>query len=320
MYLVVLRKTMRLKLLLILFACLCLIAVNRDPAQTPAPGRGAEQVTVPLTVEGNRPFIDLTFRRADGSTRTARFLVDSGGGGFMMTEPLARDLGLHWGEVFTEENHKLALLTEMPKAFVGDFPLELNPQRTGVQLESDNILPESAGHADGMIPGQVLSHYLVIFDYPKGQFTLARANVLTPKGNPLPMPFLPFPGYPRTEIEVAGAKYGLLIDTGASFSLVSDAVLQAWGRDHPDWPRHQGAYGEAKMLGGRTLETMTVPGGLWGANKLTEFGVTSQPDFVFVKNSRSMAAPIVGSLAGNVLKRFRLVLDYPNQKLYVSAS
>jgi hypothetical protein len=31
-----------------------------------------------------------------------------------------------------------------------------------------------------------------------------------------------------------------------------------------------------------------------------------------------MAAPIVGSLAGNVLKRFRLELDYPNAKLYIS--
>jgi hypothetical protein len=31
-----------------------------------------------------------------------------------------------------------------------------------------------------------------------------------------------------------------------------------------------------------------------------------------------MVAPIVGSLAGNVLKRFRIELDYPNEVLYVS--
>jgi hypothetical protein len=34
--------------------------------------------------------------------------------------------------------------------------------------------------------------------------------------------------------------------------------------------------------------------------------------------SRMMTAPIVGSLAGNVLKRFRVDLDYPNAKLYLS--
>ena len=34
--------------------------------------------------------------------------------------------------------------------------------------------------------------------------------------------------------------------------------------------------------------------------------------------SSSMTAPVVGSLAGNVLKRFRVDLDYPNQKLYLT--
>jgi hypothetical protein len=110
-----------------------------------------------------------------------------------------------------------------------------------------------------------------------------------------------------------------MIDTGASFTMVSEGLLKAWGQAHPDWTRYPGAYGEAKTLGGRTLETMTVPGGVWGTNKLAEFGVTSQPEGNFERNiSRWMAAPIVGSLAGNVLKRFRLELDYPNAKLYIS--
>ena len=56
-----------------------------------------QQATVPLLVEKNRPYVELTFQRPDGSRRKARFLVDSGGGGFSLTEPLARDLGLKWG-------------------------------------------------------------------------------------------------------------------------------------------------------------------------------------------------------------------------------
>src|SRR5580765_2386503 len=42
------------------------------------------QVTAPLKVEGNRPLVELTLLRADGTTRKATFLVDSGGGGFVM--------------------------------------------------------------------------------------------------------------------------------------------------------------------------------------------------------------------------------------------
>ena len=34
--------------------------------------------------------------------------------------------------------------------------------------------------------------------------------------------------------------------------------------------------------------------------------------------SKMTAAPIVGALASNVLKRYRVELDYANQTLYVS--
>jgi predicted aspartyl protease len=279
----------------------------------------AAQVTVPLLVEGNRPFIDITFIRPNGSNRVARFIIDSGGGGFLITEPLARDLGLHWGPISREEGSELANATETPRAYVGDFPLDLDPSRVIVLVGADNALPKVApGHADGLLPGHVLAHYLVVFDYPGGKFTLARKNAWQPKGTPLPMP-VGRTGYPRTEIEVAGTKYGMLIDTGASFTMVSEVLLKQWGTAHPDWPRYKGAFGEAKTLGGATLETMTIPAGLWGPNKLSEFGVTSQREGTFEKYmSGMMAAPIVGSLAGNVLKRFRLVLDYPNAKLYIS--
>jgi hypothetical protein len=96
-------------------------------------------------------------------------------------------------------------------------------------------------------------------------------------------------------------------------------------RTHPEWPRYQGAFGEAKTLGGVTLETMTLPGGRWGTNKLTEFGVTSQHEGTFERYMSSMAAaPVVGSLAGNVLKRFRLEVrdSYPirSKKIRTRAS
>ncbi|MGH7461405.1 MAG: hypothetical protein ACREMA_10295, partial [Longimicrobiales bacterium] len=116
-----------------------------------------------------------------------------------------------------------------------------------------------------------------------------------------------------------GVKYGFLLDTGASFTMVSDALLKTWGSEHPDWPRHAGAFGEAATLGGQTLETMFVPRGLWQSQQLAEFGVTSQREGTFERYmSRMMTAPIVGALAGNVLKHFRVELDYANEKLYLS--
>lgn len=47
--------------------------------------------------------------------------------------------------------------------------------------------------------------------------------------------------------------------------------------------------------------------------------VVERKEGVFEKWMRSMmTSPIVGSVAGNVLKQFRVELDYANQKLYLS--
>ena len=302
-----------------LFGCL-LIAGPASAQKTTTAREAPQQATVPLLVDRNRPFVDLTFRRPDGSKRTARFVVDSGGGGFLLTESLARDLGLKWGATMREEGAEFAQVTETLKAFVGDFSLELDPQRVLVVIGAETILPKgvTAPH-EGMLPGHVLAKYHVVFDYPKGEFTIARPGVLVSKGTALPMPVNPRSGFPRTEIEVDGKTYGFLLDTGASFTMVSEVLLKSLGEAHPEWPRHPGAYGEAATLGGMTLETMFIPSSRWGTNQLTEFGVVSQRQGTFeTYMSRMMAAPIVGSLAGNVLKRFRVDLDYPNAKLYLS--
>jgi hypothetical protein len=293
---------------------------NPVPAAAPAPQPPGEHATVPLHLEGNRPFVDVTLRAADGRTRTARFLVDSGGGGFLLTEPLAKELGLGLGEVEEEEGTKFASVTTPLQASVGTMALDLDPTRIAVEIGGDNILPAAApGHADGLLPGHVLAHYDVVFDYPAGTFTLARVGALPHQGTPRAMPVQARSGFPRTELEIDGTTHGFLVDTGASFTMVSTKLLEAWGSAHPDWPRQSGAVGEATTLGGQALETMTVRGARWGATDLGELALVSQQAGVFEKWMSSMtAAPIVGSLAGNVLKRFRLELDYPDQQLYVT--
>jgi hypothetical protein len=294
-----------------------LLAACGAPHAKPEPPRVAGQATVPLRIEGNRPYIDVTFRKADGATHTARFLV---GGGFLLTEPLARELGLALGETIDAEGEKLAKTTSPVNAFVGNLPLELQPERIFILIGKDNIVPPVApGHADGMLPGHVLARYHVVFDYPAGTFTIARPGALAPRGTAIAMPVSAESGFPRTELEVDGTTHGFLLDTGASFTMVSEAQLKAWGSAHADWKRYPGAYGDAATLGGQTLETMFVPRATWGAKPLTDVGVTSQREGVFEKwMSSMMTAPIIGSLAGNVLSHFRVELDYPNQKLYLS--
>jgi len=297
-------------------AAISLVVLAPRPAATQA----VSQVTVPLIVQANRPFVILTFHKPDGTTRTARFLLDTGGGGFLITEPLARELGLTWGAPSSEEGTQLAVVTNTPTVSVGNFPLTLTPERTIVMLGRDNTLPAATTvKSEGMLPGHVLSQYEVVFDYPGRTLTIAMPNTLTHAGAGMRMPVGSRSGFPRTEVMIGDSTYAMLLDTGASFTMVSETVLEALGAQHPDWERHTGAFGEAALLGGQTLETMFVPGGIWGSQTLPRFGVVSQQAGTFERYmSQMMAAPIVGSLAGNVLKGFRVDLDYPHQMLYLT--
>lgn len=296
----------------LLFVHMCTSATTRGQI---------EQATVPLIIEGNRPFVDVTFKKDDGSTRTGRFLVDTGGGGFLLTEPLAKDLGLTWGPSQREEGKEFAVVTTVPQTSVGEFPLKLNADRVLVVIGSDNILPAAApGKADGMLPGHVLARYHVVFDYPKGKFTIAKSGVLKPEGTASPMPVRDRSGFPRTEIEVDGQTHGFLLDTGAAFTMVSQTLLKSWGDAHPDWERHEGAFGEAKLLGGQTIETLFVPQARWSTVEIRPLGVTSQREGTFEKYMSSMMKkPIVGALGGNVLKRYRVELDFKNETLYLAS-
>jgi len=308
---------LRFSVLLVISAC-----GSPAPPATPSQATSApvDRATVPLDVLGNRPYVELALKASDGSLRMGRFLVDSGGGGFLLAEPFARSLGLTWGPAEAEEGKQMASVTSPVAAFIGDLPLELDAGRIIVLVGETNLVPRGApGRADGLLPGHVLARYHVVFDYPKATFTIARSGALPPVGAALPMPVGQGSGFPRTEILVDGVRHGFLLDTGASFTMVSEVLLKTWGAAHPDWPRHPGAYGEAATLGGRTLETLSVAKLQWGDATLAEVGVTSQPEGTFEKwMSSMMAAPIVGSLAGNVLKQFRVDLDYPNQTLYLA--
>lgn len=277
-------------------------------------------MTVPLELEGNRPFIDLDLARPGESAIPARFWIDTGGGGFLLTEPLARRMGVTWGETMREDGAELGRATDLPEASVAGFPIRLDPERVFVTVGKDNLLPLVApGHADGLLPGHVLAQYHVVFDYLNGTFTLAEPGAATSAGVALPMSVAAHSGFPRIELVIDGTTHGFLLDTGASFTMVSEVVLKQWGSAHPEWERHEGAVGDAVTLGGATLETMIVPFATWGPCEVAGMGVVSQPEGAFEQwMSSMMTAPIVGAVAGNVLKQFRLELDYANQTVYIA--
>lgn len=293
--------------------CLSLVPVAADP------GTEASRATVPLVLgDNNRPYVDVALRGPEGAERIVRMLVDTGGGGFILGEDAARALGLDWDA--PGEEARFARVASPPEARVGGKPLSLVPERVLVALGESGMPGDE--EADGLFPGHVLAQYHVIFDYPAGELTLAEPGSVEPKGEPLPMGVSEPTGFPRTEVRIGGKAYGFLLDTGPPATIVSQALVEQWHQSHPDWERHDGAAGIARALeavGGGVLETMTVEDAEWGPFALDDFTVAAQPEGTFEDYlSGMMSGPVVGALGGNVLRQFRVELDYANETLYLA--
>lgn len=274
--------------------------------------------TVPLIFEDNRVFVELSFRRPDGSFRKARAWVDTGGGWFAITERLANDIGAERKGTPLRENEEEVVDIAPPAAYLGDFPLDLSLAQVVAKLGTDRI--DSGVEAEAFLPARVLMHYQAVFDYPARTFTLARPGVLQPQGQAVSSPIKKETGFARVEVEIDNKPYGFLLDTGAAYTTVSRNLLEKLGREHPYWPRVTGAVGEANMLGTSDTDALLVRLAKigWGPFEIRNAGAVSRRPGTFeTYMSRLMTGPIVGALAGNILRCFRVEIDYPNGTTYL---
>lgn len=271
----------------------------------------AQSVTVPLIVEGNAPIVELEFQSAHG-VRQARFLVDTGGGAFILGSKLMADIGAKAIGPVSKDDAQMVPLKPM-SIKLGGMALDL----TGVRIVGTpaRLGPGDRNDAEGLIPGRLLQKYAVIFDYPAHRFTLAAPGTTKPRGVKIKTPISASTRFPRIELQIGGVTYGFLLDTGASFTMISRTVLEDWAKTNSAWPSATGAVGFANMFGGNESEALMLriaEIGL-GPVSLKDVAAVSRPEGTFEKYmSPMMTAPIIGALAGNVLRDFRVEIDYKN--------
>jgi predicted aspartyl protease len=282
--------------------------------------------TVPLILEDNRVFVELTFRKADGSPRKARAWVDTGGGSVLLTERLVDDLGLaRTGPETSSDDGRMAPLSK-PSVFLDTLSLDVSsaPAAHGIGgvfviLGSQRIAPGI--DAEAFLPARVLMRYHAVFDYPARTFTLAMPGVLPPQGERVPASINTETGFLRIELTIDGRPYGFLLDTGAAYTMLSRELLEKWAAAHQDWPRLTGAVAEANMLDDQTdvdALLLRLPHVQWGSIEMRNVGTVSRRPGTFeTYMTRLMSGPVVGAIAGNVLRTLRVDIDYPNGAAYI---
>jgi hypothetical protein len=299
----------------LLFASLLFSFVG---SQTAAAQRNVcqEVVSQPMTVEGNAPIVTLNFKRLDGTLRPARFLFDSGGGATILDESLARDLRLTPRAQSIEQDGARFAPTTPPFAQLGSTTIALSTSKAFIHLGSGSF--DTRERVEGMLPGKALEPYQVVLDYPLERFTISPAGCLKHHGVKVSSPFLPESGHPKVVVSVESKTYGLLLDTGCRATLARRDLLESLSATHPSWPHLTGAAGTADMPGANGTEfLLRVPEISWGPFHIKNVLFVSRPNETFSYTMFETPTFIVGALGGNVLKHFRIEIDYPHGTTYL---
>lgn len=273
--------------------------------------RAETPIRMPAVIENNRIYANFDFPNASGGTEPLRTWVDTGGGAVIVARAIAERLGLKVDTTATPRQGFLPL--DLHAVYVNELRLPVPFAATTV-AESSVVMPGMSAPAD--LPGRVLTDHVVTFDYPNSEIWIDGAPLSS--GVTLLVGIHRQSGFPRVELEIDGERMGFLLDTGASFTMLSQSVIDRLHAKHPDWTYLPGAYGPANMIGKGDLAShmLRIPTARLGPFDITPFDVVSRASGTFeTYMSPMMTAPIVGSLAGNVLRNFTLRLDYPRSML-----
>jgi hypothetical protein len=278
----------------------------RAPAQkTPSSG------TTSFVLEGNRIYAEVSFARPDGSLRKTRAFVDLGSPSMLLSPALYKELQLDQRKSFTLS--------------IGDMPLRVNSGDASV----DGWFPFSVGsdpQVEALLPAGLMQKYQVVIDYGLRTFTFAQPGTLQPAGIPVPFRANEKTGLIAVEASIDDRPYLITMDCGSGYTWLRKSTAEEWLRRHPDWMRGVGAVGASNMRmaddGVEAAGTLLrIPEISLGALELRQIGALAigrdkkNGDFMDWYSEKN-PAPVIGWLGGNVLKAFRLTIDYPNHKIY----
>ena len=177
----------------------------------------------------------------------------------------------------------------------------------------------------------------MVFDYAKRTLTIARPDTLEGKGEGVPCRVNEKTGLISVTGAIAEHSYALAIDCGSAYSWIRHDVAQQWVKAYPDWKRGTGAVGEANMQtrtdgAEATATILRLPEIRFGSLQLKQIGALGiaeqappippapgesvvHGDF-FDWYSKKAPEPVIGWIGGNVLKGFRVMIDFPRHMIY----
>jgi hypothetical protein len=267
--------------------------------------------TVPFVLDGNRVYAQVQFIVPAGGSRKALLFVDLGSPSMVLSKELYETLN-------PRANKTLGLA-------VGDMGLTAE----SATVTSDVWFPFLIGErlkVEGLLPAKLLEQYQVRFDYAARTMTVAQPATLTLQGTAVPFRLNPITGLMAIEAKIDGQSYPITVDTGSGYSWIRQSTARQWFFRHPEWRRGTGAVGPSNMrMADDGIETagvlVRIPEIELGSLRVQQVGALAIAadvhgnDFMDWYSAKN-AVPVIGWLGGNVLRKFRFTIDYPNKVSY----
>ena len=281
-----------------------------------------KSVTVPVTLDHNRTIIDVRLTLPDGKTTRVRAWVDTGNPELWITEALAKKLGLVVsGDARPTLYGQEQTATAPAELLIGGMRVAL----TGVKeahaiLDRESIAPGCSAEIN--LPSTVLRGYDVIFDYPNRQFTLGMPGSLSFEGIPAKTVITPA-GLIQVSSRIEGRGYNVMLDTGASISLLSSDLVTLWHRTQPRWAFMKGSVGAANMWGLEdepSWEVVRISSLQFGGTTLRDVAIAGFPEAALKRFEERANTSTIGLLGGNAFRNTRVGIDYAHSMIYLSGS
>jgi hypothetical protein len=182
---------------------------------------------------------------------------------------------------------------------------------------------------EGNIQCGVLRNFDIALDYAQKTLTLAAPGTLPHDGVAVPIRVKPETGLASIDVIVDGKRYPMVIDIGGAYTWVRPSTAQTWLKDHPERLRGEGAVGTANYtMTGYSIEEngldLRIAKAALGPMEIDDVGALGMgggggpfnligTEWLIDQWQNNAAEPVVGWLSANVMKHYRVTIDYKNQ-------
>jgi hypothetical protein len=288
--------------------------------------KSAQAHAVPFAVDAGRILFEAAFQTPNGGARNAAVFFNMGMASAILSAPLYRELEINRGQPlkFSVADAELIVAADAVKDGFGGFD--------GLTFEQ-MFAPRQV---DAMLPASALRDYVLVLDYGRHSLSIGHPGGKKPEGLAVPLELNLETGLAVVEVSVDGEAYPFVIDAGSGYSWMRGDVLSEWLATHPTWRRAEGALGPANYnmidFAFEKLGTVArLPEIAIGDVRLTNIGVLGTGpilgafadgligNFFWDNWQKSAPKPVAGWLGANVLRNFKLTIDYPNRISYWKA-